>query len=64
MRHNSSPSMCMGSQCGNKSKKQGAGKGIVYHLGFSGLTSPLKVKFGERREINILKWLIRLDHLE
>lgn len=55
MRHNSSPSTYMGSLHGNKSEKWGAEKGIVCHLGFSGLTSPLKVKFGGRREMNILK---------
>lgn len=61
---NSSPSMYMGSQSGNKSMKQGAGKGSVCHLGFSGLTSPLKVRFGGRREMNILKWLTRIEPLE
>lgn len=55
MRHNSSPSMHMCTVCGNKSEKQGAGKVILNRLGFSGLASPLKMNFGGRREMNILR---------
>lgn len=55
MRHNSSISMHMCTLCGNKSKKQGAGKVILNRLGFYGLASPLKVKPGGRTGMNILR---------
>lgn len=55
MRHNSSPSMHMYTLCGNRSEEQGTGKVILNHLGFSGLTSPLKVKFRGRKGLNILR---------